>query len=157
KGFFPKLLQATVIDVLEAKASGGVITGFRNTTDGCSIRSLTAAASGFKSGSGNWISPIHLNDTNLFLGYIHMYGKPWGAGGSKGKDEESDSSGEDEGEEGGGGNGSANGEARKKQQNNTPIDVSGLEVDNIHLDGGAFLFAQYAHFEGAARYACSCG
>jgi hypothetical protein len=147
---FPKLLQATVIDVLEVKSSGGVITGFRNTTDGCSIRSLTAAATGFKSSAGNWIAPIYLNDTNLFLGYVHMYGKPQPTGGSTGKAEGTDSSADSDETAGGDPTG-------KQLQDAPPVEAGSLEVDDIHLEGGAFLYAQYAHFEGRARYACSCG
>jgi hypothetical protein len=154
RGHFPKLLQASVIDVLEVRSSGGVITGFRNTTDGCSIRSLTAAATGFKSGAGNWIAPIYLNDTNLFLGYVHMYGKPQSSGGAKDSDEGGDS-GADDGDDSGEGSDKGNSQSRKQKQ--TAVDPGSLEVDDIHLESGAFLFAQYAHFEGAARYPFSCG
>jgi hypothetical protein len=155
RGHFPKLLQASVIDVLEVRFSGAAITGFRNTTDGCSIRSLTVAATGFKSGAGNWIAPIYLNDTNLFLGYAHMYGKPLAPGRPAAGDEGADSAGE-EGDESGDETGKNNDQSRKKQQE-TEVDPASLEVDAVHLESGAFLFAQYAHFEGASRYPFSCG
>jgi hypothetical protein len=155
KGYFPKLLQATTIDVLDVKASGGAITGFRNSTDGCSIRALTAAATGFQNSAGKWIAPVYLNDTNLLLDYIHMYGKPR-TDGSSGKDEEADSSagsGDDSDEA----TGNGDDQSRKQQQTASPVNPGSLEVDSIHLESGAFLYAKYAHFEGAARYACSCG
>lgn len=155
KGFFPKLLQATAIDVLDVKFSGGVITGFRNTTDGCSIRSLTAAVTGFKNSAGRWIAPIYLNDTNLLLGYVHMYGKVQPTDGSTGEEDGADSSagsGDDDSSEATG-----NGRSRKRQQATPALETGSLEVDNIHLESGAFLYAQYAHFEGVTRYACSCG
>jgi hypothetical protein len=157
KGHFPKLLQATAIDVLEVRSSGGAITGFRNTTDGCSIRCLTAAATGFKSSAGNWIAPIYLNDTNLLLDYLHMYGKQR-TDGAMDQDDGADSStgsGDDSDEAIGSGDG--NGRSRKRQQTVPPVETGSLEVDDIHLESGAFLYAQYAHFEGRARYACSCG
>jgi hypothetical protein len=73
--FFPKLLQATTIDSIDVKLSSGAICGFRNTTDGAQIRSLTVVASGVKTRHGGWAAPIHLSDTNLFLGYMHIYGR----------------------------------------------------------------------------------
>lgn len=143
KGRFPKLLQATTIDALDVRSSGGVITGFRNTTDGCSIRSLTAVATGLKNSAGKWIAPIYLNDTNLSLGYVHMYGKPSPTDGSMDDDE-------------GGESDHATGSSQSNKSN-PAVDADSLRVDNIRLETGAFLYAQYAHFEGAARYVCSCG